>query len=102
MEPEKEAAAGLACYRAATYPCKALTEAVGIWMNLAKSVVVGSAMGEDTEAAEEEDEDGDGVAGAAVAAGGGGAEVDEDRRKPDIRLSRALVPKVGRPCLLSS
>jgi len=36
-----------------------------------------------------------------VAAGGGGAGVDEDRRKPDTRLSRALVPRIGGPQLRS-
>ena len=46
-EPEKEAAAGLSCCRVETCPCKALTEAVRVWMSLAKSVVVGYAMGND-------------------------------------------------------
>ena len=57
----------------------------------------GSAMGKETEA-KEEGEDG----GAEVAAGGGGAGVDEDRWKPDTRLSRALMPRTGGPRLSSS
>jgi len=67
-------------------------------MSLAKSVVVGSTMGKETEAEEEEGEDG----GAEVAAGGGGAGVDEDRRKPDTRLSKTLVPRIGGPWLRGS
>jgi len=58
-------------------------------------------MGKETKA-EEEGEDGGAMAGAEVAAGGGGAGVDEDRRKPDTRLSRALVPRTGGPRLRSS
>ena len=71
-------------------------------MSLAKSAVVGSAMGDETEAVDGEGEDGGAAAGAAGAAGGGGAGVDEDRRKPDTMLSRALVPKDAGPWLLSS
>ena len=85
MEPEKEAAIGRSCCRAATCPCKALTEAVRVWMNLGKSAVVGSAMGKETEAKEEEGEDGGTMAGTEVAAGGG-AGVDEDRWKSNTRL----------------
>ena len=56
LELEKEAAAGHSCCMAATYPCKALTEAMRVWMTLTKSAVVGSDMGEETEAVEEEGE----------------------------------------------
>ena len=52
---------------------------------------VGSAIGDETEVVDGEGEDGS----AAGAAGGGGAGVDEDRWKPDTRLSRALVPVHG-------
>ena len=69
-------------------------------MSLAKSAVVGSAMGDDMEVVEDEGEVGtDGVA-AAGWAGGGAAE--EERLEADTRLSRALAPKVGGPWLLSS
>jgi len=75
-------------------------QAVRVRMSLAKSVVVGSAMGDDMEAVEDEGEVGtDGVA-AAGWAGGGAAE--EERLEADTRLSRALVPKTAGPRLQSS
>ena len=53
-------------------------EAVRVWTNLAKSVVVGSAMGDDMEAVEDEGEVGtDGVAAAGWA--GGGAVEEKER-----------------------
>lgn len=64
-------------------------------MSLASSALVGSAMGEGMEAAED-----DGDAGGVVA-GGGGAGMEEDLLESDTRLSRTLVPKVGGPWLLS-
>ena len=64
-------------------------------MSLAKSAVVGSAMGDDMEAVEDEGEVGtDGVA-AAGWAGGGAAE--EERLEADTRLSRVSVLKVASP-----
>lgn len=69
-------------------------------MSVAMLTVVGSAMGEETEAAEDEDEAG---GNGMVAAGfDGGAKVDEDRREANTRLSRVLAPKVGGPWLRSS
>ena len=47
LELEKDVAAGCSCGRAATCPCRSLMEAVRVWMSLAKSAVVGYAMGND-------------------------------------------------------
>lgn len=65
-------------------------------MSLARSDVVGSAMG-DMEAAEGVGEAG--VEGMVVAGFGGGAEVEEERLEVDTKLSRALVLKVAGPQL---
>jgi hypothetical protein len=48
-------------------------------LHLAKSAMVGSAMGKETKAVKEEGEDGGMAAGTTMASGGGGAGVDEDR-----------------------
>ena len=69
-------------------------------MSLTRSAVLGSAMDEEMEAVE-----GDGMMvelQLTCRSGGCGIEVDEDRRKPDTRLSRVLVPRVGGPRVLSS
>jgi hypothetical protein len=43
-----------------------------------------------------------GADGVAVVGWFCGAEVEEDRRNPDTKLSRAWAPKVGGPWLLNS
>jgi len=43
-----------------------------------------------------------GADGVVAAGSGGGAEVEEECLEADTRLSKALVPKVGVPWLLSS
>lgn len=63
---------------------------VRAWIILARSVVDGSVIGKDVEAAE--------VVGEVVAAGlECGADVEEDRRLADTKLSRAWAPRVGGP-----
>jgi hypothetical protein len=80
---------------------EAFMEVVKAWIILDRSVVDGSAMGEDMEAAEV---DGAAEVGGVVVAGGGGggAVVDEERLEADTRLSRALMLKVAGPRLQSS
>jgi L-asparaginase/Glu-tRNA(Gln) amidotransferase subunit D len=75
-------------------------EAIRDWMSLAKPAVVGSAMGDDMEAAEDVGEAG--VEGVVAAGFGGGAEVEEECLEADTRLSRVSVLKVAGPRLRSS
>jgi len=100
-DPEKVPAGGRSCCSAATWPWRLLIEADRVSMSFAKSVVVGSAMGDDMWAVEDEGEVG---IGGMVAAGwtGGGAAEEEDRLEADTRLSRAWAPRVAGPLLLSS
>ena len=92
------------CCRAATYPCKSLMDAERVWMSLAKSAVVDSAMGDNMEAAEGVGEAG--VEGVVAAGFGGGAEAEEERRGRGAsgsryQVVRALVLKVSGPRLRS-